>query len=111
MVKVLLRRNWFAPGGRRYKESIPKNQPVDIPDDLVGYLPPDAKIVDDSYEVPVKVEEPMTLSEAARMNGADLERINAEALDEMMKQVLPAPPPPTPMPEKPKRGPGRPKKG
>ena len=105
MTKVLLKRNWFAPGGQRFKESIPKNQPVDIPEALVEYLQPDAELVDDGYEVPVQVEEPMTLSEAARLTGANLEQINAEALDKL-RQV-----PSEPEPEKPKRGPGRPKKG
>ena len=87
-MKVLLRRGYFSRLGR-FRKSIPKSAPVDIPYELRDELPSDAVIVDDTYVAPVVVvKEPETLSEAARMAGAALDRDASDERDRIQNKEL-----------------------
>ena len=87
-MKVLLRRGYFSRLGR-FRKSIPKSAPVDVPDELRDELPSDAVIVDDTYVAPVVVvKEPETLSEAARMTGNALDRDASEELNRIQNKEL-----------------------
>jgi len=66
---VLLKRNWFCPGGYRIKRSNPANNPVHVPDRYKDALPSGAEIVEDGGpQAPRKRERevPRTLSEASK---------------------------------------------
>ena len=78
-MRVLLKRNWFSPRGKRYRKSVPASHPVEMPDELLDNLPSDAVVVEDDYEEPEPEKAPETLSEVAKLHGADPERASAEA--------------------------------
>ena len=47
MAKVVLRNNWFAPNAQLFRKSrTKKGPPVDIPDELVPYLPTTAIVIE-----------------------------------------------------------------
>ena len=65
-MKVLLKRSCFVDG-QRYRQSVPANSAVPMPDHLKGHLPSDAVVVDDDYKPPVvDAKEPETLSELGK---------------------------------------------
>lgn len=86
-MKVLLKRMWFAPEGRRFRLSIPKDNPVEIPDHLRPYLPKDAVVVGDDHEPESEPVSPQTLSEGAAAFGADPDRAAAEALGKIEEEA------------------------
>ncbi len=92
-MKVILKRNWFAPGGRRFRKGISSSTAVEIPDSFKECLPVDAKVVGEDYAEPQVAREPDTLSEAAALYGADPDRAAGEAAEkvkEMAEQELSA---------------------
>ena len=65
-MKVLLKRSCFVDG-QRYRQSIPGNYPVEMPDHLRDNLPSDAVVVGEDYKPPVvDTKEPETLSELGK---------------------------------------------
>ena len=86
-MRVLLKRTWFSPRGRRFRKSIPVSHPVEVPDDLLDSLPSDAVVVEEDYVEPEPSKEPETLSEAAKRYGADPERASAEAAGEAIEDA------------------------
>ncbi len=121
-MRVILKRNWFAPGGRRFRKGISASTSVEIPDHLEKNLPSDAKVVDEDYVEPKAPREPDTLSEAAALYGADPDRAAGEAAEkvkdlaeqELSAQALQAELATEAADDEPKvpgkRGPGRPRK-
>lgn len=65
-MKVLLKRACFVDG-QRYRQSVPGNSPVEMPDHLREFLPSDAVVVGDDYKPPViETKEPETLAELGK---------------------------------------------
>ena len=78
---VVLKRNWFCPGGYRIKRGDPPKAPVEVPEQFRDRLPSDAVIVEDGSYVPEpEPQEATTLSEAAEQSGIDFTKA---ASDEM----------------------------
>lgn len=46
-MKVLLKRNWYAPDGRRYRRD-PNGGTTEIPDELKKQLPKDAEVLSEA---------------------------------------------------------------
>ena len=69
-MKVVLKRNWFAPGFGRIRRGLGKSNPVEVPEQFRNCLPRDAEIVDDDYVAPVPEQKEIhTLGEAADILG------------------------------------------
>ncbi len=86
-MKVILKRGWFAPGGRRFRKGISSSTAVEIPDEFRKLLPSDAKVVGEDYVEPQAPREPDTLSEAAALYGADPDRISVEMAEEVKEKA------------------------
>ena len=86
-MRVLLKRTWFSGlgRGRRFKKSVPASHPVEIPDELQEFLPPDAVVVDEGYQEPKPEKPAETLSEVAKAHGADPARAAAEAYGKVVE--------------------------
>lgn len=89
MAKVILMNHWNAPGSRLFRKSVTKKgPPLDIPDELVPFLPSTAKIVPDDYVTPTKAKSADTFSEHRKMLDAhDLERAAMKEEGEVRAQA------------------------
>lgn len=70
-MRVLLKRNWFAPGGQRFRQSADKYDYRIVPDELSSFLPKDAVLVQDHAVELRPVEEQKALKDfdEARQSG------------------------------------------
>lgn len=86
---VVLKRAYHSRMGK-FVPGIPKGTPVEMPDELSGELPSDAKMWDDDKPVPVVVEpvEPVTLAEAADHYGVDaMEKAASDQMVELQNKA------------------------
>ncbi len=87
-MKVILKRNFFAPGGERFRKGFNSiGGWVEIPDRLREHLPSDAMVLPEDYVKPKAAREPETLSEAAALFGADPDRISVEMAEEVKEKA------------------------
>ncbi len=86
-MKVILKRGWFAPGGRRFRKGINVGGWVEVPDHLREHLPSDAVVLPEDHVEPKAPREPETLSEAAALFGADPDRISVEMAEEVKEKA------------------------
>lgn len=68
MAKVVFQNNWLAPNGHLFRKSPTKQgPPVDVPENMVEFLPKTARLVPKDYETPEKTVDPDTISEHRRI--------------------------------------------
>ncbi len=86
-MKVILKRGWFAPGGRRFRKGVVDHAWVEVPDHLREHLPSDAVVLPEDHVEPKAPREPDTLSEAAALYGADPDRAAGEAAEKVKEKA------------------------
>lgn len=88
-MKVVLKNNWFAPGGQLFRKTQDSNFPTEVPDELEPLFPKSIqKVVEFLDKVEAKVEvalEAVEMEKAAIMKASaifvDAENGQAERLD------------------------------
>jgi hypothetical protein len=80
-MKVILARDWFAPGGQRFRHL--KNAVVEVPDDLAKFLPKDAVVVDGAVPAPVTTAD----LKGQPLSAADEERAALDAEQKRLEEL------------------------